>query len=211
MLTYTLKKTPGQTAAAKNSREDHLDHERYENFPAGKVKKLPVHRTGSLFVLVGHVGQQSNLAGALDGLRQLALMHGAGAGGSAGQNLGALGYKAAQLGGILVVDGLALLSAELADLAALAAGRARGSGFPIKSHEGFLLYFIQSERQLAVLLADLGEVRLPTALRRGCSIGRGTIGGRGAIIPAAIPLGIPKVDVVRDHLGAAALSSIWRA
>ena len=46
-------------------------------------------------------------------------MHGAGAGGSAGQNLGALGNEAAQLGGILVVDILALVNTELANLFAL--------------------------------------------------------------------------------------------
>ena len=55
-------------------------------------------------ILLGDEGQQSDLTGPLDGLGQLALMHGAGAGGSAGQNLGPLGNEAAQLGGILVVD-----------------------------------------------------------------------------------------------------------
>ena len=43
--------------------------------------------------LVGDVGQQGDLTGALDGLGQLTLMHGAGAGGPAGQDLGALGNK----------------------------------------------------------------------------------------------------------------------
>ena len=66
-------------------------------------------------------------------------MHGAGAGGPAGQDLGTLRDKAAQLGGVFVIDILAFVRAELADLAALAAGRARGSGFTIKSNEGFLL------------------------------------------------------------------------
>ena len=61
-------------------------------------------------------------------------MHGAGAGGSAGQNLGPLGNEAAQLGGILVVDVLALVHAELADLLALAAGAPGGSIFAFHSH-----------------------------------------------------------------------------
>jgi len=67
-------------------------------------------------------------------------MHGAGAGGPAGQDLGTLGDEAAQLGGVLIVDMLALLGAELADLAALAPRRAGGPGFTIKSHEWFLLF-----------------------------------------------------------------------
>ena len=39
--------------------------------------------------LLGHEGQQRDLTGALDGLGQLTLVHGAGAGGAAGQDLGA--------------------------------------------------------------------------------------------------------------------------
>ena len=70
---------------------------------------------------IGHVGQQGDLAGALDGLGQLALMHGAGAGGAAGQDFGPLGSEPAQLGGVLIVDALHLVHAEGADLAALAA------------------------------------------------------------------------------------------
>ena len=73
-----------------------------------------------LFVLLGDEGQQSDLTGALDGLGQLALMHGAGTGGAARQDLGALGDEAAQLGGVLIVDILALVNAELAHLFALA-------------------------------------------------------------------------------------------
>ena len=44
-------------------------------------------------------------------------MHGAGAGGPAGQDLGTLRDKAAQLGGVFVIDILAFVRAELADLA----------------------------------------------------------------------------------------------
>ena len=71
--------------------------------------------------LVGDVGQQGDLTGALDGLGQLTLMHGAGAGGAAGQDLSALGSIAAQLGSVLIVDALDLVHAEGTDLAALAA------------------------------------------------------------------------------------------
>ena len=42
-------------------------------------------------------------------------MHGTGAGGPAGQDLGALGNKPAQLCGVLVVNVLAFIYAELAD------------------------------------------------------------------------------------------------
>ena len=39
------------------------------------------------YELIQHVRQESDLAGALDRLGQLALMHGAGTGGAAGQDL----------------------------------------------------------------------------------------------------------------------------
>ena len=59
--------------------------------------------------LFGDEGEQSDLTGALDGLGQLTLVHGAGAGGPAGQDLGPLGNEAAQLGGVLIVDILDLV------------------------------------------------------------------------------------------------------
>ena len=61
------------------------------------------------------------MTGALDGDGQLALMGSAGAGGTAGQNLAALGQVTAQLGRVLVVDRESTLSTQkLADLPALA-------------------------------------------------------------------------------------------
>ena len=86
--------------------------------------------------LLGNEGQQSDLTGTLDGLGQLTLMHRAGTGGTAGQDLGALADEAAQLGGVLIVDILALVNAELAHLFALAvrAAGARGSVFAFHSH-----------------------------------------------------------------------------
>ena len=69
--------------------------------------------------LVCYVGQQGDLTGALDGLGQLTLMHGAGAGGPAGQDLGTLRNETTQLGGVLIINALALLGAELADLTAV--------------------------------------------------------------------------------------------
>ena len=56
--------------------------------------------------LLGDEGQQSDLTGPLDGLGQLTLMHGAGAGGPAGQDLGPLRNEAAQLGGMISTDAL---------------------------------------------------------------------------------------------------------
>ena len=95
----------------------------------GRKNQEPVqHRLLILFAevcgSVGDVGQQGDLAGALDGLGQLTLMHGAGAGGAPGQDLAPLRGVAAQLGGVLVVDALHLVHAEGADLAALAAAGA---------------------------------------------------------------------------------------
>jgi hypothetical protein len=66
-------------------------------------------------------------------------MHSAGTGGSAGQNLGTLRNEATQLSGVLVIDALALVSAELANLTALAAHGTCGTSFTIKSHGWFLL------------------------------------------------------------------------
>ena len=66
-------------------------------------------------------------------------MHSAGAGGPAGQDLGTLRDKTTQLGGVLVINALALLSAELAHLTALAAHGTSGTSFTIESHEWFLL------------------------------------------------------------------------
>ncbi len=67
------------------------------------------------YELIQHVRQESDLAGALDRLGQLALMHGAGTGGAARQDLAALGQVAAQLGGVLIINISRLVHAELAN------------------------------------------------------------------------------------------------
>ena len=89
--------------------------------------------------VLGNEGQQSDLTGTLDGLGQLALMHSTGTGGTAGQDLGALADEAAQLGGILIIDMLALIHAELANLTALTAVATGRSIFTFHSHGKFLL------------------------------------------------------------------------
>ena len=71
------------------------------------------------FNLVNHVGQEGHLTGSLDGLSELTLMHGAGAGCTAGQDLAALGHVAAELSSIFVVDKSALIGTELANFSAL--------------------------------------------------------------------------------------------
>ena len=83
------------------------------------MRSLLLQNNSQACALVGDVGQQSDLTSALDSLGQLTLMHSAGTGGSAGQNLAALRHEAAELCSVLVVNGLALISAELANLAAL--------------------------------------------------------------------------------------------
>ena len=57
---------------------------------------------GMFVFLVGDEGQQRDLTGALDGLGQLTLMHGAGAGGAAGQDLAPLRQEPAQLGRVRI-------------------------------------------------------------------------------------------------------------
>jgi len=59
-------------------------------------------RFGGIPFLVGDEGQQRDLTGALDGLGQLTLMHGAGAGGAAGQDLAPLRQEPAQLGRVRI-------------------------------------------------------------------------------------------------------------
>ncbi len=84
---------------------------------------------------VGDVRQESDLTGSLYSLGELTLMHCAGAGGAAGQDLAALGHIAAELSGILIVDAGGLVYAKLADFSALA-----GLGIVlIESHSCILL------------------------------------------------------------------------
>jgi sorbitol-specific phosphotransferase system component IIA len=82
---------------------------------------------------VRHIGQKRDLTGAFDRLGQLTLMHCAGSGGSAGQNLGTLGKVTAQFRGVLVIDMLRFIHAKSTDFPALAA-----AGF-VERHEDNLL------------------------------------------------------------------------
>src|SRR6476660_5925531 len=68
--------------------------------------------------LVGHVGDERDLPGALDRDLQLSLVHRARAGNPPRQNLAPLGHKGRQELDVLVVDVVDLVRAELADLAA---------------------------------------------------------------------------------------------
>ena len=75
------------------------------------------------------------MAGTLDRDGKLTLMLGAVAGHTAGQDLAALGHKAAETGQVLIIDMLDLIYAELADLAAgfprfFPPGREDGELFP---------------------------------------------------------------------------------
>ena len=69
---------------------------------------------------VSDVGQQSDLAGTLDGAGQVTLVSGAGTGGTAGQDLAALGQVTAELSGVLVIDAGHLINAESTDRPTLA-------------------------------------------------------------------------------------------
>src|SRR3954447_5178504 len=73
---------------------------------------------------LGGVGQQGQLAGALDGGRDLVLVPAAGARDAARADLAALGHEAPQARDVLVVDELDLVLAVRAGLAAPAAGTA---------------------------------------------------------------------------------------
>jgi len=63
-------------------------------------------------------GQQSDVAGLLDGAGEAALVRGADAGQAPGHDLAALGYELLEETYVPVGDGVDLLGAELADLLA---------------------------------------------------------------------------------------------
>jgi len=68
------------------------------------TKRSGRSRSAYKFLSVGHIREQGYLSCSLYSFGQLALMHSAGAGGPAGQNLAALGEEAAKLACILIVD-----------------------------------------------------------------------------------------------------------
>src|SRR5580765_1050345 len=72
----------------------------------------------SMFISVRHIRNERDLTGPLDRRLQLALVHRAGAGNTARQNLAALGHERTQQLHVLVVDIVDLVRAELADLPA---------------------------------------------------------------------------------------------
>ena len=73
-----------------------------------------------LEISVCYVGQQGDLAGTLDSDRQLTLMGSAGTGGTAGQDLAALGQVTAKLHSVFEIDVRHLINSEGANLLALA-------------------------------------------------------------------------------------------
>ena len=72
--------------------------------PYGNKNTPKAKLSGCDCALVSHVGQQSDLTGALDGGGQSALVSGTGTGGTAGQDLATLGQVTAQLSSVLVVN-----------------------------------------------------------------------------------------------------------
>ena len=89
------------------------------NCPLNKKHPGAFRFRGEIRQSVSDVGQQSDLTGPLDGGGQVPLMGCAGTGGTAGQNLAALGQVTAELGGVLVIDAGHLVHAERANLLAL--------------------------------------------------------------------------------------------
>ena len=83
-----------------------------------KEKTEPESSVSYVVKLVGRVRQQCAEPCSLDGLGELTLMIGAGAGNSAGQDLGTLGHALAELSGVLIINGLCSVNAEHANLLA---------------------------------------------------------------------------------------------
>lgn len=93
--------------------------------PATKIKTARIlsecglfafPRSGSGLNSVGDKGQQSGLTGAFDRGSHFSLMLGAGAGHTAGQDLGTLGNELSEFCGILIINEFHLVCAEDADL-----------------------------------------------------------------------------------------------
>src|SRR5438270_7975529 len=83
--------------------------------------------TWRLPLALGYVRKESEFPGALYRLGQLALVAAAGSGDARGADLPLLAHRPAKRGEVLVVDNVDLVPAELARLAAAAAGRSLAS------------------------------------------------------------------------------------
>ena len=92
--------------------------------------------SGGLFADEGH---QRDVTGAFDRDGQFSLVSGAGAGHTPGKDLRTLGYKPAQTSHILVIDGIDLIYAKAAHLAAAFTSAAYGT-FGSISHDMGLLF-----------------------------------------------------------------------
>ena len=111
-----------------------------QQFVAERGKIVPRRLTGVCTThqrkLTRAIKQARDVAGLLDGARQPALVGGADAGKTAGDDLAALGHKLLQQADVAVVDRVDLLGAELADLlaaeelASAAAGATAARGRP---------------------------------------------------------------------------------
>ena len=91
-----------------------------------------------ILVSINDIGHQSDLTGALDGLGDLALVHGARAGGTAGQDLAAIAGELLELCHVLVIHKRGLIHAELAYLSALAGLRSAGGIVGLIESQGFI-------------------------------------------------------------------------
>ena len=109
---------PAAAPAADHQQAD--DHLRRRAAARRRGRPRPISHADQGRRCCGAYGQQGDVAGALEGDRQLALVPGAGAGLAARLDLGALGQVAAEAVDLLVVDLDGLVGAERADLAAAA-------------------------------------------------------------------------------------------
>ena len=116
-----------------------------EGAPTGYDKSPGTQVPGRICCrLLSNVGQQSDLASTLDGADQVTLVSCAGTGGTAGQDLAALGQVTAKLCGILVIDAGHLVHAECTNLLALA-----GTDTLFVSHGNYLLVRVEKFRRIS--------------------------------------------------------------
>ena len=135
-------------------------------------------------------------------------MHGANTGSTARQDLAALGHIAAELCGVLIVDGRGLIDAELANFSALTI-----LGVVLIESQSCILLSKILERQLAVAVVKLGKCG-----GSGIHASRRVVSGAGAAvtvgvavaagIAAVAALALAEIYVVNNDLRAAALAAV---
>ena len=186
--------------------EDRLGHGQRSRAVAATAAALAVFPAALV-----HVGQQRQLAGALDGRGDLALVPSAGAGDAPRADLALLGDEPAQAGHVLVIDLLDLVSAVRTWLApaapgppffSLRTGLPRPRAFATETS----LYWLLAERNVVVARAATNRCRLEVAIIDGDVARPGAPVTRESAARCGIITRAQELDRVGDDLDRLALA-----